>query len=67
MASAFRVRQSVRENFLANRPYVSLWLGKTYPDIPGMWFQLECMQAKCGALKTLKRARNLQVICKCGT
>eukprot|EP00983_Pelagomonas_calceolata_P001235 42564-Pelagomonas_calceolata.AAC.1 len=34
MASAFRVRQFVRENSLANRPYVSLWLGKTYvvPD-----------------------------------
>eukprot|EP00983_Pelagomonas_calceolata_P077403 1153842-Pelagomonas_calceolata.AAC.1 len=30
MASAFRVRQFVRENFLANRPYMSLWLGKTY-------------------------------------
>eukprot|EP00983_Pelagomonas_calceolata_P013556 433883-Pelagomonas_calceolata.AAC.1 len=30
MASTFRVRQFVRENFLANRPNVSLWLGKTY-------------------------------------
>eukprot|EP00983_Pelagomonas_calceolata_P054069 1143555-Pelagomonas_calceolata.AAC.1 len=30
MASAFRVRQFVRENFLANRPYVPLRLGKTY-------------------------------------
>eukprot|EP00983_Pelagomonas_calceolata_P004869 159318-Pelagomonas_calceolata.AAC.1 len=30
MASAFRVGQFVRENFLANRPYVSLWLWKTY-------------------------------------
>eukprot|EP00983_Pelagomonas_calceolata_P014226 453675-Pelagomonas_calceolata.AAC.1 len=32
-----------------------------------MWSQLECMQAKCGALSTLKRARNLQLICRCGT
>eukprot|EP00983_Pelagomonas_calceolata_P003603 117279-Pelagomonas_calceolata.AAC.1 len=30
MASAFRVRQFVCDNFLANRPYLSLWLGKTY-------------------------------------
>ena len=31
MASAyFRVCQFVRENSLVNRPYVFLWLGKTY-------------------------------------
>eukprot|EP00983_Pelagomonas_calceolata_P010119 328685-Pelagomonas_calceolata.AAC.2 len=29
-ASACRVRQFVRENFLASRPFVFLWLGKTY-------------------------------------
>eukprot|EP00983_Pelagomonas_calceolata_P012034 385984-Pelagomonas_calceolata.AAC.1 len=28
MASAFWIRQFVHVNFLANRPYVSLWLGK---------------------------------------
>eukprot|EP00983_Pelagomonas_calceolata_P033033 1034991-Pelagomonas_calceolata.AAC.2 len=27
-----------------------------------MWFQLESMQAKCGALSTLKRARVLQAL-----
>ena len=37
MASAFRVRQFVRENFLTNRPYVSLWLGKTYVVPAGMY------------------------------
>eukprot|EP00983_Pelagomonas_calceolata_P007897 257978-Pelagomonas_calceolata.AAC.1 len=37
MASAFRVRQFVRENFLAKRPYVSLWLGKTYVAPAGMY------------------------------
>eukprot|EP00983_Pelagomonas_calceolata_P006249 206960-Pelagomonas_calceolata.AAC.1 len=36
-ASAFRVRQFVCENFLANRPYVSLWLGKTYAVPAGMY------------------------------
>eukprot|EP00983_Pelagomonas_calceolata_P029845 933821-Pelagomonas_calceolata.AAC.1 len=39
MASAFRVHQFVRENFLANRPYVSLWLGKTYMVLAGMYAQ----------------------------
>jgi hypothetical protein len=29
MACAVRVRQFVHENNLVNRPYVSLWLGKT--------------------------------------
>jgi len=29
-ASAFWVRQFVRENSLVSRPYVSLWLGKMY-------------------------------------
>ena len=37
MASAFRVRQFVRENFLTNRPYVSLWLGKIYVVPAGMY------------------------------
>jgi hypothetical protein len=37
MASAFRVRQFVREHSLANRPYVSLWLGKTYVVPAGMY------------------------------
>eukprot|EP00983_Pelagomonas_calceolata_P013260 422960-Pelagomonas_calceolata.AAC.1 len=36
MASAFRVRQFVRENF-QNRPYVSLWLWKTYVVPAGMY------------------------------
>ena len=30
MAFAFRVCQFMRENSLVNRPYVSMWLGKTY-------------------------------------
>eukprot|EP00983_Pelagomonas_calceolata_P066557 1149094-Pelagomonas_calceolata.AAC.1 len=30
MTPAFQVHQFVREKFLANRPYLSLWLGKTY-------------------------------------
>eukprot|EP00983_Pelagomonas_calceolata_P003719 121791-Pelagomonas_calceolata.AAC.1 len=41
MASAlkqiFGVRQFVREKFLANRLYVSLWLGKTYVVPAGMY------------------------------
>eukprot|EP00983_Pelagomonas_calceolata_P063116 1147592-Pelagomonas_calceolata.AAC.1 len=37
MASAFRVRQFVREDVLANRPYVSLWLGKTCVVPAGMY------------------------------
>eukprot|EP00983_Pelagomonas_calceolata_P103357 1158903-Pelagomonas_calceolata.AAC.20 len=37
MASAFRVRQFVFENYLANRPYVSLRLGKTYVAPAGMY------------------------------
>jgi hypothetical protein len=28
--AAFLVHQFVRENSLVNRPFVSLWLGKTY-------------------------------------
>eukprot|EP00983_Pelagomonas_calceolata_P030031 940161-Pelagomonas_calceolata.AAC.1 len=61
MASAFRFRQFVRENFLANRPYVPLWLGKTYVVPAGMY------AGQVWGLNTLKRARILQVICKCGT
>eukprot|EP00983_Pelagomonas_calceolata_P049603 1141591-Pelagomonas_calceolata.AAC.1 len=30
MASAFQVRHFVYEDFLANRLFVPLWLGKTY-------------------------------------
>eukprot|EP00983_Pelagomonas_calceolata_P011910 382949-Pelagomonas_calceolata.AAC.1 len=63
IASAFRVRQFVRENFLANRPYVSLWFGKTYMVPAGMY----AGQVWGRALNTLKRARNSQAICKCGT
>eukprot|EP00983_Pelagomonas_calceolata_P025068 788163-Pelagomonas_calceolata.AAC.1 len=37
MASAFRVRQFVREDFLGNRPYMSLWLEKTYVVPAGMY------------------------------
>ena len=37
MASAFRVRQFVRENSLVTRPYVSLWLEKTYVLPAGMY------------------------------
>ena len=36
-ASAFWVRQFVRENSLVSRPYVSLWLGKTYVLPAGMY------------------------------
>eukprot|EP00983_Pelagomonas_calceolata_P012376 396470-Pelagomonas_calceolata.AAC.1 len=36
-ASAFRDCQFVRENFLANRPDASLWLGKTYVVPDGMY------------------------------
>jgi hypothetical protein len=37
MASAFCFRQFVRENFQVNRPYVSLWLGKTFVLPAGMY------------------------------
>eukprot|EP00983_Pelagomonas_calceolata_P122916 1160951-Pelagomonas_calceolata.AAC.1 len=37
IASAFRVRQFICENFLENRLYVSLWLGKTYVVSAGMY------------------------------
>eukprot|EP00983_Pelagomonas_calceolata_P023823 749884-Pelagomonas_calceolata.AAC.1 len=37
MASAFRVRQFVRENYLANLPYVSLLLWKTYMVPAGIY------------------------------
>eukprot|EP00983_Pelagomonas_calceolata_P055256 1144068-Pelagomonas_calceolata.AAC.1 len=37
MASAFWVHQFVCENFLANRLYVSLWLGRTYVVPAGMY------------------------------
>eukprot|EP00983_Pelagomonas_calceolata_P018659 585384-Pelagomonas_calceolata.AAC.1 len=36
LASAFQLSQFVREKFLANRPYESLWLGKTYMVPAGM-------------------------------
>jgi ribosomal protein L36 len=59
-ASAFWICQFVRENSLVNRPYVYLWLRKTYVLPAGM-------QARCGALTLLKRTRSLRVICKCET
>jgi hypothetical protein len=37
MASDFRVRQFVRENSLVKRPYVSLWLKRTYVLPAGMY------------------------------
>eukprot|EP00983_Pelagomonas_calceolata_P074373 1152533-Pelagomonas_calceolata.AAC.3 len=37
LAPAFWVRQFVCENFLAKRPYVCLWLGKTYVVPAGMY------------------------------
>jgi len=37
MASAFRVSQFVHDNSLVNRPYVSLWLEKTYALPAGMY------------------------------
>ena len=37
MASAFQVCQFVRENSLVKRPYVSLWLKRTYVLPAGMY------------------------------
>ena len=61
MASAFRVSQFVHDNSLVNRPYVSLWLEKTYALPAGMY------AGQVWALSLLKRTRSSRVICKCDT
>eukprot|EP00983_Pelagomonas_calceolata_P006210 206033-Pelagomonas_calceolata.AAC.1 len=64
MASTFRVRQLVCEKYLANRPYVSLWLSKMYVVPAGTYAgQVWCT----GAHWVVKRiTTNWAVLRECG-
>ena len=47
LASAYRLRRSVREHALADRPHTSLWLAKTYVIPVGMYGSQVCGTVFC--------------------
>eukprot|EP00983_Pelagomonas_calceolata_P007267 236522-Pelagomonas_calceolata.AAC.2 len=61
MASTFQVRQFVCDNFLANRPYMFLWLAKTYVVLAGMY------AGQAWGTDYIKAGKEFAMMCKCGT